>query len=429
MKMQDQEPAHWQRAQLFGFRFAFVYLILYNLPFPLGLIPHTSSLAQIYKSLLWPRVVPWVAKHVLRLSYDAAAKTLSSDSSYANVRVLCLLGTAVVAAVLWSLLDRSHSSYPRLHQWLRLYVRLSVGAAMLGYGAAKIFQQQFVQPDLFSLLDTYGETSRSVLLWNFMGASRGYCIFAGCVEMFAGILLFVPRLTTLGSLVGIAVMSNVFAINVFYNVRVKLYSLHLLLMCVFLVLPEAQRLIDFFLLDRDAEPPDSTALFDRSRLNAAALWFQLTLCAFLACLSLYRTHEFEKKNWSIASRPPLYGIWMVDEFARDGKVLPPLPTDEVRWQKMIIEFPGAVAIQSMDGQWWGYDLDRDEEKKTFNMERSGPPKRKFAFAFSNFPPQSLILEGSEGENQFRVKLHRLDETQLPLLRGGLHWIREDDADN
>lgn len=34
----------------------------------------------------------------------------------------------------------------------------------------------------------------------------------------------------------------------------------------------------------------------------------------------------------MASRPPFYGIWMVDEFTLGGKVLPPLWTDESHWQ-------------------------------------------------------------------------------------------------
>ena len=425
MRIQEQGPANWPRALLFAFRFAFVYLILYNLPFPLGALPHTDSLAEKYR-LLWHMVVPWVAKHVLHLGHEITSfSNGSGDTTYDYVLVLCFLGLALAAAVLWSFLDRSHSNYQRLHQWLRLYVRLSVGLAMLSYGAAKIFQQQFAQPNLYQLLESHGESSPMGLLWIFMGSSPGYRLFTGSVEMLGGLLLFVPRLATLGALLGIAVFSNVLALNISYDVPVKLYTLHLLLMCIFLVLPDAWRLIDFFLLNRSVAPSGSTALFNHRRLNAGALVVQLSLGAFLACSNLYQAHDFEKQNSSVASRPPFYGIWMVDEFALGGQALPPLLTDEVRWQRMIFQFPKGVGIQSMNGSWTGYWLRRDMDKKTFAMDKPNDPNKKFAFTFSSGDPQSLILEGNDGANQIHVKLHRVDERQFALLSGGPHWIHED----
>jgi hypothetical protein len=58
MENQDQAPAHWSQAQLLAFRLAFVYLILYNLPFPFGSLPHTVwSQAQDTApnpSAVWP---------------------------------------------------------------------------------------------------------------------------------------------------------------------------------------------------------------------------------------------------------------------------------------------------------------------------------------------------------------------------------------
>jgi hypothetical protein len=422
MENQDQETANWSRVNLLAFRFAFVYLVLYNLPFPLGVLPYTGSLAQRYQ-ILWHKLVPWVGRHVLHLSHEImTSNNCSGDTTYDYVRVLCFFGLALAASALWSFLDRSHSNYQRLHEWLRSYVRLSVGAAMLMYGAGKIFQVQFPQPNLYKLLEPYGDFSPMGLLWTFMGASRGYSVFTGCVQLLGGILLFVPRMTTLGALVGLAISSNIFVLNVYCDVPVKLYSLHLLLFCFFLVLPEARRLVNFFLLNRRV---DETALFNHRRLNAGALVVQLTLGAFLVCSYLYREHNYEKQNFGIASRPPFYGIWIVDEFTLGGKVLPPLLTDETRWQRVVFQFPKGVGVQSMNGGLTGYSLRRDMAKKTFAMEKPNDPKKKFEFTFSSPDSQSLTLEGSDGGNEIRVKLHRMDEKQFALLGGSFHWINED----
>lgn len=59
--------AGWHPAARVAFRFAFLYLILYIFPFPLGAMPYTEALAAPYTKL-WDAVVPWVGRHVLRLS-------------------------------------------------------------------------------------------------------------------------------------------------------------------------------------------------------------------------------------------------------------------------------------------------------------------------------------------------------------------------
>src|SRR5256885_6980981 len=102
MENQDQAAAHWSRVQLLAFRFAFVYLILYYLPFPLGALPHTGRVAQKYESL-WHKLVPWVGEHVLRLSHQIMTSTnCSGDTTYDYVRVLCFLAVAFAATVVRS---------------------------------------------------------------------------------------------------------------------------------------------------------------------------------------------------------------------------------------------------------------------------------------------------------------------------------------
>jgi uncharacterized membrane protein YphA (DoxX/SURF4 family) len=427
MENQDKAPARWSPAQLLAFRFAFVYLILFYLPFPFGAFPYTGRVAQKYESL-WQGLVPWVGRHVLHLSHEIlTCANCSGDTTYDYVRVLCFLGLAFAAMVLWSFLDRSHANYQRIHQWLRLYVRLSVGAAMLMVGVAKIFRMNFQQPNFYKLLEPIGDYSLMGLLWTCMGASRGYSIFVGCLQMFGGILLFVPRLATLGALVGVAVFSNIFALNLGYDLPLKLNSFHILLVCFFLVLPEARPLVNFFLLNRAAAFSPKTALFDERRLNAGALVAQLTLGGILLCSYFYQSHDYEKRTFGVASRQPFYGIWIVDEFVLGGKVRPPLLTDETRWRKVVFQFPKEVGIQSMNGSWRAHWLRRDMAKKIFTMENPNDPDKELEFTFSNPDSRSLTLEGNDGGNEILVKLHRVDEKQFALLGGGFHWIN-DDAD-
>jgi uncharacterized membrane protein YphA (DoxX/SURF4 family) len=296
---------------------------------------------------------------------------------------------------------------------------------MLSYGAGKIFQRQFGDPDLYKLLQPHGEASLMDMLWTFMGASRGYRIFTGCVELLAGIFLFIPRMATLGALIGIAALTNIFALNIFYGVWVKLYSFHLLLMCVVLVLPQTPRLLNFFVLKRTAEPEREALLFNRKRLNAGALAVQLCLCVFLVWYNLAQARAFEKQQ--LADRPPFYGIWAVDEFSYQGNAVPPLLTDSTRWQRVIFEYPEGIGIQFMSGSWHGYWLQRDMEKKTFRIEKNGKPPREFAFefTFSSSDPQSLTLDGKDAANLIHVKLHRVNEKKFALMDQKIRWINQD----
>jgi len=87
--------------------------------------------------------------------------------------------------------------------------------------------------------------------------------FAGGAEMLGGVLLFIPAFTAIGALVSIAVMSNVFMLNMCYDVPVEQFSFHLLLMGVFLLAPDMRRLAELFFFHRRVELYSGPALFKR----------------------------------------------------------------------------------------------------------------------------------------------------------------------
>jgi len=64
-------------------------------------------------------------------------------------------------------------------------------------------------------------------------------------------------------------------------------------------------------------------------------------------------------------------------------------------------------------------------KKTMAMEKPNDATKQFEFTFSNPDSQSLTLEGNDGRNEIRVRLHRVSEKQFARLGGGFHWIHED----
>ena len=82
----DAKPT-WGIARLLGFRFAFAYLVLYNLPFPIGGLPLTDPVKSWYDKL-WHVVVVWFAAHVLHLAKPITVfSNGSGDTTYDYVLV------------------------------------------------------------------------------------------------------------------------------------------------------------------------------------------------------------------------------------------------------------------------------------------------------------------------------------------------------
>src|SRR5262249_30445006 len=154
------------------------------------------------------------------------------------LQVLSFFVLAAAVALLWSLVAWRRTNYPRLHDWLRVYVRFYVAYEMVLYGSIKVIKSQFPDPPLDRMLQPFRDASPMGLLWTFMGASDAYNVFTGAGEMLGGLLLTTRRTTLLGALVCIGVVGHIVALNFCYDVPVKLFSAHLLLMSVFLTLPD-----------------------------------------------------------------------------------------------------------------------------------------------------------------------------------------------
>ncbi|MFY9820576.1 MAG: hypothetical protein WAM82_04290 [Thermoanaerobaculia bacterium] len=341
----------------------------------------------------------------------------SGDSTDHSVQLFCFLVIALAVPILWAILDRKRLQYARLHEALRICVRFALAAAMITYGAGQVVKSQFPDPPLDRLLQPYGDASLMGLAWTFMGASRAYNIFAGTIEMIGGLLLTVRRTTLLGALVCLGALSNVVALNFFYDIPGTLYSSCLLAMAVFLIVPDLRRLIDMFVLGRRVEPVEIRPFFQRLRLRRGALVLRtLLVLAFTAYML-----DISYQNRRIAS-PPLYGIWNVDEFEIDGQARPPLVTDRERWRRVIFPEPGTLAVQLMSDSRERYVLHLD--KGVMSLGKRDDRKWQTTLSYAQPKPELLDLEGIMDGRKIRARLHLEKPPKFLLTTRGFHWIIE-----
>ena len=414
-------PVPWGFGKRIAFRFVCSYFFLYIFPFPLDSIPYVAIAAGWYQNL-WNTIVPWVGKLVFHVEITVQPNG-SGDTTWNYVQLFCFAVLAAVATLVWTLLDRRRANYARLHEWLRVYVRFYLATAMVSYGAFKIFPSQMPAPSLDRLMQPFGDASPMGLLWTFIGASRSYEFFSGAAEMLGGLLLIARRTALLGALISIAVVGNIVMLNFSYDVPVKLFSAHLLVMAVFLVLPDARRLADLFLFNRPVPPADIRPPFRRVWLNRVALACRTLLVVGIAALTL--SQSFQNTVGERASNSsPFFGIWGVDEFEVNGQVRPPLPSDEERWQRMIFAFPGMMSVQLMNQHRVRYNINLNTGKSLLELTKFSEPNWKATFSYQQDGPGRLTLEGTLDGQKIRAKLRRTKIPSFLLVNRGFHWINE-----
>lgn len=424
--------AAWPLPLRLLFRFAFLYLVLYNMPFPLGVIPGTEEAALAYGKTV-EAAAGFFGKTVLGLAEAPASfPTGSGDTPIEYCKAALFAATALVASAAWSLAARRSLAHPRLHALLRIHVRYVLAAAMLGYGFAKVFKSQFQMPEGESLFTPLGQKSPMGLLWSFMGFSTAYTIFVGAAEVLGGTLVLFRRTVTLGALVSAAVMLNVTLLNVCYDVPVKLYSFHLLAMAVCLALPDLSRLVRFFVANAPV-PPAVLRPFPvpGPRIGRDALTLLKLLCAgYLVVTSGWGGYQTWKTYGESAPRGALDGSYSVVTFDRDGQAIPVEPADARRWKRLSLHRRGFAAITTANDAVEYYSLRVDEEKHEVGLTartRPGaepPESTETILRFEEPAPNELLLTGDFDGAPLAVRLRRFSKDDFFLLSRGFHWIQD-----
>ena len=415
----------WSLARRIAFRFSFIYFTLYVVTtqmlgglLPFGWVPDLGDTGAMH------RIYSWVGAHVLRLGAPIPfAPSGSGDKLVDWVQAFCILLFAAFAVAVWSIVDRRRPSYRALNKWFRVFLRFSVGTTMIGYGMVKWVPLQMSAPTLQRLLEPYGNFSPMGVLWASIGASKSYEMFAGFMELTCGILLFVPPLATLGAILTFCTAVQIFMLNMTYDVPVKLFSFHLILMALVLIAPEASRIARVLVFNRTAGPSEQPPLFRRRWLALAALALQLGYGSYIVIDAYSGAHKSWYQYGGGSLKSPLYGIWDIEKMTIDGQTRSPLVTDFGRWRRVFFQFATAMTFQRMDDSFLTYGAKIDPAAKTIAVT-PGPNKPPATFAFQRPDPSRLVLDGSLDGHAIHMEARRVDLNKFLLVTRGFNWIQE-----
>lgn len=415
----------------FAFRLAAAYLAVVSAANLLQLLPFLGW-TSFYLDLAWRHLVLWMERAVLGMPVlSSIRQSGSGDTEFLWMRTGCEVAVAVAAALVWGCFDRRKRWDSIVFQILRVCVRFGLAAALLNYGFAKLVPpEQFSAPMAEKLIEPVGQLSPMGMLWTFMGASRAYTVFSGVMEVTAGFLLLWRRTTPLGALVAAGVLLNVVVLNFSYDVPVKLYSVHLLLMSVFLLWPELRRLAAVLVMNRPTEAVDLTPPWSSGWRRIAAIGLKILVLATvfgeLIQYNASKVSDLESDSVPPALQP-LVGIWDVESFTRDRVEIAPLIADTTRWRRVAFENHFGqlrlLVFGTDNGPLAGWSVSRGSNDGKMLLRTMRNPKG-VTMRFSPMGIDRVRLRGEVQGHLLDVTLHRVDKNQTRLLTWGFHWVSE-----
>jgi len=433
-----QRP-QWSLATLIAFRLGTCYFGSFGLALVIGLIP--VILAGIGIDGPWSAMrglihvmrppIEWIGTRLLGLHVEGTQ--VGSDSAIQWTALFCIAVLSAWATLVWTLLDLRRRRYDRLQTWVWTVLRLLLAAAMFYFGMAKVIptQMPFV---LNRLVEPYGSFSPTGALWAQVGISQPYQILLGAAEMLGGLLLLLPRTAVAGALVCAFDLTQVFILNMTYDIRLKSVSSQLLLLSLFLLAPYARRLFVVLFTNRAIPATESAPLFTGRRANRVALIAQV-------CVGLVLLAAFGGQGWQQFTRPTpnLYGIWQVGGFSAEGYRRDPLLTDELRWRRVIFDRPFLmsdpvmVTVQHMDDSFEVFggtidpakhfiDLGNRIELGTF---QEAPTRIRLTYWWPEPGTDRIVIDGEDfAGHRIHAWFTRMDPSSSPPVERGVNLVQE-----
>ncbi|MFC4125025.1 DoxX family protein [Nocardia rhizosphaerae] len=427
----------WHPAHRIIFRFGFLVVgigmagtwLLHTLLRTAGLPPETvNSVAR------WAALSPlsdWIGARVFGAEIDYTI-TGSGDTAAKWVGVFTLVLVAVPITAAWTVLDRRRTDYRRLAGAFRLLLRFALVSALMLYGMIKVLPTQ-MSFNLERLVEPFGHMSPMAVLWAQSSLSAPYEIALGAAEVTAALLLILPRTAGLGSVLAVLVGLQVLLVNLTFDVPVKLFAMQVLLYATILAAPELARIVRAVLGTAVPARPAET-LLDSPRGNRRLLIAQALLGMWILAASIAEAYDGWHTYGSARPTSPLYGIWNVTEYTRDGEPVPalvdfttqdsglPVPTE--RFRRIIFDIPQGMTVQRLDDSLVSFPARVDTEQRMITLSRDTEHQWQLA-RFDYVRPQrdQLILTGTLGGKPVRMRLDLVDLAQFPAVARGFHWVQ------
>jgi hypothetical protein len=339
-RSENPDAGKWSPQHRFAFRFCFIYFGFYITElwsqywFP--------SFLQRWLSPVFNYAVhipsQWLGTNVWGVCARSDGNLYRSYAHYCWINdIYWMVIASLAVAGLWTLVDRRRTEYRRLHDAFRVSIRYWLASSVWWYAWAKFAVWQFgkgFEDD--ELLTQFGDMAKNIVMWSTMGVSNTYSIFTAVGEALAVGFLFFRRTTTLGALLLIQIMGIVAILDILHEASVGERAVHYALLGVFLLAPDAKRLLDLYVFNRPvSQPVPQQRFFDWPSHRVWSVVVPsmklLLLVGFLQ--NPLRFGKSFRGYYMLEPKPhELVGVFNVEEFVRNGAAEQARYGDTTAWR-------------------------------------------------------------------------------------------------
>jgi hypothetical protein len=392
----------------------FALFCIVFIPFPFSI----SKFQLPVTDFIFGRLVGFVSKNIFGLLLTDTH--VHSDTIAMYVLVLILFIIAVIIS--WVLIQIKKWAMCRDKVFAFIYSLLCYYLALqlLKYGLDKVFKNQFYLPEPNTLYTPVGKIPKDLLYWSTMGTSHFYNVFLGSMETLAAILILIKRTRLIGLLMSLFIMINVVAVNFGFDISVKLFSLLLLFLTLYLLTPYIKKLYQFFFTQQavTGKPTSGEVVLIQNRFLSASLkWFVVGIIFLEAFYPFIKSGSF---NSDRAKRPYLHGAYEVKQFIAGTDTLKQV---DFPVKRFFIHRDSYMIFQDREDGMTDYKLSYDIDKYKYVLTDYQLHKISIHFNY-NEGDSVLILQYSNGGKAYQLAGKTLNWRKLPAIRKSFHWTAD-----
>ena len=323
---------------------------------------------------------------------------------------------AILSVILTPFLLRffSQNQLEKFKTYIVLIATYYFAVILMKYGFDKVFKAQFYLPEPNILYTPFGNLDKDILFWSTMGTSYSYNLFMGFMEIIPAILILFNRTRQIGLLISLGVLINVLAINLSFDISVKLFSAFLILINLYLLIPTLGILWNLFILNSVIR---LKIQFNFSIPKSTKIIIKTIVICLLLLESLFPYLNSGNFNDNISKRPFLHGAYVVQEFNQNGIIL---NTRNSPVKRLFFHRDGYLIFQNQQDEMTDYKLEINPIKNTFILTDYELNKTTISYSYSK-RDRLLKLSSTKNGDTLLIKTKTINWQKLPALQKQFHW--------
>lgn len=259
--------------------------------------------------------------------------------SYINWLIAFLI--SLIAAAIWSVLEKKPRNYKVLHYFIVTAVSYSLLIKLQGLTFSKVFPTQMPELALTQLNTPLGDFVAQKLYWIQFSFVHGYERFAGWAELAIMLFLLFRPTRALGAALSIAMIGNIAFANHAYDGGIHLAASFYVLGGSFVLWTYIPSLWKLLIKEQDVAPAVYYYDFKKPWEKALRIGFKSFVFLFFFVLSGWlHWQNYKYDSYKVPQNPGLSGsrgFYDVTEFKLNGEELPYSPLDSLRWKDVTFE--------------------------------------------------------------------------------------------